>query len=54
VPVTIKGVGFKDASVKVFFTCGKTPVDLPNKNSVEVPGTYISETELTCITPSYE
>ena len=54
VPVIIKGVGFKDASIKVFFTCGRTPVDLPTKMSIEVSGTYISETELSCITPSYE
>ena len=54
VPVIVKGVGFKDASIKVFFTCGKTPVDVPSKMSIEVSGTFISETELSCITPSYE
>lgn len=54
VNVILKGVGFKDANIKVFFTCGKNPVDIPNKLSIEVPGTYISETEISCITPSYE
>lgn len=54
VPVTIKGVGFKDANIKVYFTCGKNPVDVPSKMSVEATGTYVSETELTCVTPSYE
>lgn len=54
VPVTIKGVGFKDANIKVIFTCGKTPVDAPSKMSIEVPGTFVSETEVTCFTPNYE
>lgn len=54
VPVIIKGVGFKDANIKVYFTCGKNPVDVPSKMSVEVTGNFISETELSCITPSYE
>lgn len=54
VPVVIKGVGFKDANIKIIFTCGKTPVDAPSKLSIEVPGTFISETEVSCITPSYE
>ena len=54
VHVLIKGVGFKDANIKVIFTCGKTPVDAPGKMSLEVPGTYISETEMSCITPSFE
>lgn len=54
VPVVIKGVGFKDANIKIIFTCGKTPVDGPTKLSIEVPGTFVSETEVSCITPSYE
>jgi dynein heavy chain len=54
VPVIIKGVGFKDSNIKVIFTCGKTPVDAPSKLSVEVVGTYISETEISCVTPSFE
>jgi len=54
VPVTLKGVGFKDANIKVIFTCGKTPVDAPSKMSIEVIGTFVSETEVTCMTPNYE
>ena len=38
----------------MYFTCGKNPVDVPTKMSVEVVGNYVSETELQCITPSYE
>ena len=33
---------------------GKTPVDVPSKNSLSVTGQCISETELTCVTPSFE
>lgn len=54
VPVVIKGVGFKDANIKVYFTCGKNPVDVPSKMSVEVPGIYVSETEIHCVTPTFE
>lgn len=54
VPVILKGCGFKDANIKVIFTCGKQPVDAPSKLSIEVAGTFISETEVSCITPSYE
>lgn len=54
VPVILKGVGFKDATIKVIFTCGKQAVDAPTKMSLEVMGTYISDTEVSCITPSYE
>jgi len=46
VTVTIKGVGFTDSNIKVIFTCGKNPVDAPNKMSIEVPGTYVSDTEI--------
>ena len=53
-PVILKGVGFKDSTIKVIFTCGKVPVDAPTKMSIEVMGTFISETEVSCITPSYE
>jgi dynein heavy chain len=44
--VMIKGVGFKDATITVRFICGK--------QYVEAPGVYISETELSCLTPSFE
>jgi dynein heavy chain len=54
VPVKIKGVGFKDQQIKVYFTVGKSPVDAPNKFTVDVNGQFVSETELTAITPSFE
>lgn len=54
VPITIKGCGFKDASIKVYFTCGKTPVDVPSKMSVEATGNFVSETEITCLTPNFD
>jgi hypothetical protein len=54
VQVSIKGVGFTDSNIKVIFTCGKNPVDSLSKTSLEVTGTYVSDTEISCITPSYE
>ena len=52
VSVIIKGVGFKNANIKIIFTCGKTPVGALSKLSIEAPATFISETEVFCITPS--
>jgi dynein heavy chain len=54
VPVTIKGVGFKDQTIKVYFTVGKTPVDASGKMTLESTGTFVSETEVTCNTPNFE
>jgi len=54
VPLTISGQGFKDANIKVLFTVGQKPVDAPSKQTLEVPGTFVSETELTCVTPNFE
>jgi len=54
VPLTIKGQGFKDASIKVLFTCGNKPVDNVGKMTIEVPGQFVSENELTCLTPNFE
>jgi dynein heavy chain len=54
VSVNIKGQGFKDQSIKVYFTVGKQPTDTPNKNTIDVSGTFISETEMTAITPNFE
>jgi len=54
VPLTITGQGFKDANIKVLFTCGSKPVDSSSKMTLEVPGTFVSETELQCITPNFE
>ena len=30
------------------------PTDVPTKNAIDVPGQYISETELTCMSPNFE
>jgi hypothetical protein len=38
VPVNIKGCGFKDQSIRVYFTVGKTAVDGPGKNTLETTG----------------
>jgi dynein heavy chain len=54
VPVNIKGVGFKDQTIKVYFTVGRTPVDSSGKMTLDVVGTFISETEITCMTPNFE
>lgn len=45
--ITIHGVGFKDTSeIKVRFSHGKQFCD--------VIGTYVTETEMTCVTPNFE
>ena len=54
VPVVIKGCGFKDVSIKVYFTCGTHPTDVPIKNSVYTNGTFISETEIHALTPNFK
>ena len=54
VPLKITGLGFSDVNIRVFFTQGNKPVDGPTKMTLEVPGTFISETELTCVTPNFE
>jgi len=54
VPVNIKGVGFKDQTIKVYFTVGRQPVDASGKMTLESTGTFISETEITCMTPNFE
>lgn len=54
VPVTIKGCGFKDQSIKIYFTVGKQPTDVPTKNTLDVVGVYVSETEITAMTPNFE
>jgi len=54
VPLTIQGQGFKDANIRVLFTCGNKPVDSFGKMTLDVPGTFVSETELTCVTPDFE
>lgn len=54
VPVNIKGQGFKDQSIKVYFTVGKLATADPTKFTLDVAGTYVSETEMTAITPNFE
>lgn len=54
VELKITGRGFKELSISVLFTQGNKPVDAPGKLTLQVPGTFVSETELTCITPNFE
>jgi len=54
VPVVIKGCGFKDVTIKVYFTCGKNPTDVPNKQSIYTSGVFISETEIHALTPNFK
>jgi dynein heavy chain len=54
VPITITGCGFKDQSIKVYFTAGETRAEEPGRNSFSVTGTFVSETEMTALTPSFE
>jgi dynein heavy chain len=51
--IKITGKGIRD-SPRVFFTLGNQPVDNPSRQSIEVPGEFVSPTELTCVTPSFE
>jgi len=53
VPVTIKGCGFKDQNIRIYFTVGKTPTDFAEKNTQEVSGTFVSETECIAVTPDF-
>jgi dynein heavy chain len=54
VPINIKGQGFKDQSIKIYFTVGRLATDTPTKNTLDVAGTYVSDTEITAITPNFE
>ena len=54
VPITVKGVGFKDSNIKVYFTASDTRAEVPGKNSIDVPGTFVSETEITAFTPAFD
>jgi len=53
VPLKISGVGFRDNNIQVYFTVGKTPIDVPSKNSLAVPGVFVSETEMTAMSPNF-
>jgi len=54
VTLTINGQGFKDQNIKVLFTQGNKPLDTASKLTIEVPGCFVSENELTCVTPNFE
>ena len=54
IPITITGCGFKDSNIKVYFTAGEQRAEVPGRNSVDVAGTFVSETELTAVTPGFE
>ena len=55
VPLRITGQGFKDAgSITVFFSNGNKPVDNQTKNTVSSTAEFVSETEISCMTPSFE
>jgi hypothetical protein len=54
VPITITGQGFKDTTINVLFTCGNKPIDMISKQTLSVSGTYVSSTEITCLTPSFD
>ena len=54
VPITIKGVGFKDSNIKVYFTASDTRAEVPSKNSIDVVGNFVSETEITAFTPPFD
>jgi dynein heavy chain len=55
VPLRITGQGFKDAgSITVFFSNGNKPVDSQTKNTVSSTAEFVSETEIICMTPSFE
>jgi hypothetical protein len=54
VELTINGRGIKDANIRVLFTQGNRSIDTVGKLTLEVPGVFVSETELTCVTPNFE
>lgn len=54
VSLKINGQGFKDMGIRVMFTVGNKPVDAMTRLTMEVPGIYVSPTELTCVSPNFE
>jgi hypothetical protein len=51
----IQGQGFKDHNIKVMFTVGNQPVDTVSARVTrDVSATFISETEIECLTPNFE
>lgn len=53
VKVKIYGRGFKEFGPKVLFTCGSKPIDTSGRMTREVSATYISDTEIECLTPNF-
>jgi len=54
VPITIYGLGFLQMSCTIYFTPGSTPaLGAAGKNALSVPGTWVSDTELTAMTPDF-
>ena len=53
VKVRIFGRGFKEFGPKVLFTSGERPIDYAGRNTREVSATYISDTEIECLTPNF-
>jgi dynein heavy chain, axonemal len=54
VELKISGRGFKDNTCTVLFTQGDKPVDAAGKMTLQVPGTFVDETTMTCVTPNFE
>ena len=53
--LTIRGQGFKEPNIKVIFTNGNRPIDtFSGKTSKEVSAEFVSDTEITCLTPSFD
>jgi len=54
VPIKITGVGFTQMSCTIYFTPGTVPaVGQASKSAPCVSGTFVSETELTALTPDF-
>jgi dynein heavy chain len=54
VELKITGRGFKDSGCTVLFTQGDKPVDAAGKMTLQVPGQFIDENTMTCVTPNFE
>ena len=54
VPITITGVGFMQMSCTIYFTPGNVPATgAASKSAPYVSGNWVSETELTALTPDF-
>jgi len=53
VPITIKGQGFVANNIQVYFTPGNMPTQNISKNALNAAGTFVTETEVTAITPNF-